>query len=79
MITAKRDTEEPNRAGNALALLESSSYVDPWKSEISAKINSGSADEVELIIQDLLMNQVDSWNSFRLKDINRRLDHHAND
>ena len=74
MITGKRDTEEFSRSGYALVLLESSGYVEPWKSEIASSINEGSADEVELIIQDLLLNQVDNWSSYRQKDINRRLD-----
>ena len=73
MITAKRDTEEPNRAGYALVLLESSGYVEPWKSEIMASINDSSTDEIELIIQDLLRNQVDRWSSYRQKDIDKRL------
>ena len=74
MITGKRDTEEFSRSGYALVLLESSGYIDPWKSEIASSISEGSADEVELIIQDLLLNQVDNWSSYRQKDINRRLD-----
>ena len=77
MITASRDEIEDSRAGYALALLESSGYTEPWKSEIAQDILDGSADEVELIIQDLLLNQVDRWNSNRLIDINRRLDQHG--
>lgn len=74
MITAKRDTEDNSgRSGYALVLLESSGYVDPWKSEIMSDINDSTPDEIELIIQDLLLNQVDSWKSFRQKDIDKRL------
>lgn len=74
MITAKRDTEEPTRAVYALSLLESSSYNELQKIEIINQIYAGSCDDVEKIIQDLLLNQVDNWTSYRLKDINRRLD-----
>jgi len=76
MITGSRDTEDFGRGGDALTLLESSGYVDPWKAEIADRINEGSPDEIELIIQDLLLNQVDRWNSFRNKDIQRRLNYH---
>ena len=76
MITGKRDTEDQDRVNEALFLLESSGYVDPWKAEIADRINEGSPDEIELIIQDLLLNQVDRWNSFRNKDIQRRLNYH---
>ena len=74
MITGKRDTEEFSRSGYALVLLESSGYVEPWKSEIASSINEGSADDVELIIQDLLLNQVDTWRNYRNIDIYRRID-----
>jgi len=74
LITGNRDTEDFGRAGDALALLESSGYVEPWKSDIASEILSGSPDEIELIIQDLLLNQVDRWSGYRLKDINRRID-----
>ena len=74
MLTARRDTVDEGRDGYALSLLESSGYVDPWKSEIAEQINSGSPDDIELLIQDLLLNQVDNWNNYRQKDINRRLD-----
>jgi len=73
MITGKRDTEDFGRGGDALTLLESSGYVDPWKSEIADRINEGSPDEIELIIQDLLLNQVDSWNGYRNIDIYKRM------
>ena len=73
MITGKRDTEDEGRVNEALSLLESSGYIDPWRSEIAEQINSGTPDDIELIIQDLLMNQVDRWTSFRNKDIQRRL------
>ena len=76
MITADREPIEESRGAYALALLESSGYVDPWKEEIAEEIRTGSADDVEVIIQDLLMNQVDTWDSNRLKDINRRLNRH---
>ena len=76
MITGSRDTEDFGRVYDALTLLESSGYVDPWKAEIADRINEGSPDEIELIIQDLLLNQVDRWNSFRNKDIQRRLNYH---
>ena len=79
MITGKRDTVEDSRAGYALALLESSGYEDPWKSEIASEINESSPDEIEIIIQDLLMNQIDYWSSYRQKDINRRLMRHERD
>jgi len=70
----KKDVEDFGRVSYALALLESSGYVDPWKSEIAHEINTSSPDDVDLIIEDLLLNQVDTWNAYRLKDINKRLD-----
>ena len=73
MITGQRDTPEDNRAGYAYMLLESSGYQDPWKQEIHDAIRAGSNDEIELIIQDLLLNQVDIWKSYRNKDIQNRL------
>ena len=73
MLTAKRDIEEFDRGIYAISLLESSSYDEPHKLSIIQNINISSADEIELIIQDLLLNQVDSWSNYRLKDINRRL------
>ena len=76
MIRADRDTQEDTRAGYAYSLLESSGYTEPWKYEISQEIGAGSADQVELIIQDLLMNQVDKWNSFTNKSINYRINQH---
>ena len=69
-----KDIEDEGRVGYALTLLESSGYVDPWKSEIASIITESSPDDIELIISDLLLNQVDRWDSYRLKDINRRLD-----
>ena len=74
MITADREPIEEGRGGYALALLESSGYEDPWKEEIAFNIINGTPDDIELIIADLLMNQVDTGDSNRLKDINRRLD-----
>ena len=74
MITADREPIEEGRGGYALALLESSGYEDPWKEEIANEILNSTPDEIDLIITDLLMNQVDTWDSNRLKDINRRLD-----
>ncbi len=74
MLTAKRDTIDEGRTGYALVLLESSGYTEPWKSSIALEINEGYPDDIELIIQDLLLNQVDLWNSYRNKDIQRRLD-----
>ncbi len=73
MLTAKRDTIDEGRGGYALLLLESSGYIEPWKSAIASEINDGTPDAIELIIQDLLLNQVDFWNSYRNKDIQRRL------
>lgn len=74
MITAGRDSVEEGRGGYALSLLESSGYIEPWKSSIADEINDGSVDEIDLIIEDLLLNQVDNWNNFRpRKDIDRRL------
>ena len=73
MIVSK-DVEDEGRWGYALSLLESSGYDEPWKSEIADSIREGSPDEIELIIQDLLLNQVDRYINYRLKDINRRLD-----
>ena len=73
MITAGRESIDEGRVGSALTLLESSGYVDPWKDEIAHHILTGSADEIELIIQDLLLNQPDRWNRFGNKDIQRRL------
>ena len=74
MITGSRDTEDSGRDGYAYYLLESSGYNDMEKSDINHKISNSSPDEIEEIIQDLLLNQVDTWNNYRLKDINRRLD-----
>ena len=74
MITANREPIDEGRGAYALALLESSGYEDPWKEEIAFNIVHGMADDIELIIEDLLMNQVETWDSDRLKDINRRLD-----
>ena len=74
MITAKRDTEDFGRVNEALVLLESSGYIDPWKAEIAEHISEGTPDDIELIIQDLLMNQVDKFTNYRNKDIQRRLD-----
>ena len=76
MITADREPIEESRGAYALALLESSGYTSPWSDEIAQEIAEGSADEVEMIIQDLLMNQTDTWDGYRLKDINRRLNRH---
>jgi len=73
MITAKRNIEEENKAGQAFVLLESSGYSELYKSDISSRILNGTADEIEIIVQDLLLNQVDKWSSYRQKDINRRL------
>ena len=74
MIRADREPIEEGRGAYALALLESSGYEDPWKEEIANEILNSTPDEIDLIITDLLMNQVDTWDSNRLKDINRRLD-----
>jgi len=74
MIIKKDIIDESGRDGYAYSLLESSGYVDPWKSEISDRISDGTPDDIELIIQDLLLNQVDKWSSYRNKDINRRID-----
>ena len=73
MITGSRDTVDESRSGYALILLDSSGYEDPWRADIANQITDGSPDEIELIIQDLLLNQVDSWNNYRQKDIQRRL------
>lgn len=73
MITAGRDIEDFGRANNALVLLESSGYDEPHRAAIGDQINAGTPDEIELIIQDLLMNQADTWRGFRNKDIQRRL------
>lgn len=78
MIIADQNTNS-DRVSYALALLESSGYDDPWRDEIAYEIIHGSPDEVDQLIEDLLMNQVDRWQSYRLKDINRRLDKHEND
>ena len=69
-----KDIEDFGRDGYAIFLLESSGYSDVWKAEIERQIFEGTPDDIEEIIQDLLLNQVDKWNNFRLKDINRRLD-----
>jgi len=73
-MIVKKDTEDYGRESFALFLLENSGYVDPWREEIANRIANSSPDEIELIIEDLYLNQVDKWSSFRLKDINRRLD-----
>ena len=77
MITASRDTEEDSRADYAFVLLESSGYSDAEQQIILEQINDSSADEIEAIIRDLLMNQVDRWNSYRQKDISYRLYRHG--
>ena len=75
MIIADQYTEDnSSRVNEALILLESSGYEDAWKEEIAYEIINGTPDEVDQIIEDLMINQVDTWNNFRLKDINRRLD-----
>lgn len=74
MIVNKDTPDESGRLWYAFGLLESSGYVDPWKSEIYDWISVGTPDDIEVIIDDLLLNQVDRWSSFRLKDINHRLD-----
>ena len=77
MITADREPIHEGRVNEALSLLESSGYEEPFRSEIAAEIMEATPDEIELYIQDLLLNQVDKWQSFRLKDINRRLNEHG--
>jgi len=72
MIVNKDTPDESGREGYAFYLLECSGYGDVWRDEIERRINEGY--NIEVIITDLLMNRVDSWNSYRLKDINRRLD-----
>lgn len=75
MITGSRDTEDGfSRDGYALYLLESSGYDEQWRELLSKEISEGSPDEIEIIIEDLLQNQIDTWNSYRQKDIKRRLD-----
>lgn len=74
MIINRDMKDDSGRDGYAYSLLESSSYEDPWKEEISYNISIGTPDDVEVIIQDLLLNQVDRWTSFRQKDIKKRLD-----
>ena len=69
-----KDIEDFDRGMEALALLESSGYDSPWSESIADEINSGSPDEIELIIEDLLLNQVDRWSNYRNKDIWRRVD-----
>jgi len=75
-LIINRDIEDSDRGMIALSLLESSGYDEPWRESIADEINSGSPDEIELIIEDLLLNQVDRQSSYRLKDINRRIDRH---
>lgn len=66
--------DDSGRESYAFSLLESSGYEDPWREEINYRITESTPDEIELIIEDLLLNQVDRQSSYRLKDINRRLD-----
>ncbi len=73
MITGKRDVIDEGRPNYALGLLESSGYDELLKAKIASEINEGTSDDIELIIQDLLLNQVDNWNNYRNKDIQRRL------
>jgi len=68
--------DDSGRISYALILLESSGYEDPWREDIQYRINEGTPDEIEMIIEDLLLNQVDRESSYRIKDINRRLDRH---
>ena len=56
IVTGKRSVDN-SRVGHALALLESSSYVDPWREELRESINGAGIDEIEAIIQELLVNQ----------------------
>ena len=74
MIINKDTPDDSGRIWEAFALLESSGYSEVWRGEIERRINEGTPDEIEVIIMDLLLNQVDRWEGFRLKDINRRLD-----
>ena len=73
MIITK-EIEDPGRDRYALSLLVSSGYSEVWQAEIERRIYEGTPDDIEEIIEDLLLNQVDNWNSYKLKDINRRLD-----
>lgn len=74
MIINKDTPDDTGRLWYAISLLESSGYSEVWRGEIERRINEGTPDEIEVVIEDLLLNQVDRWSSFRLKDINRRLD-----
>ena len=76
MIKADRHTEEGNRAGYAFSLLSSSGYSEPEQDIIANQISNGSSDEIEQVIEDLIMNHIDAWSSYRQKDINYRLNRH---
>lgn len=73
MITGSRDTEDFDRSGYAFYLLESSGYSDREKAYKTIEIANGSPDEIEVIIKDLELNRVDRWNTWRLYEINKRL------
>jgi len=74
VIINKDIPDESGRENYAFYLLNSSGYSDDVRSLIAEEIQDGTPDDIEIIIEDLLLNQVDRWSSFRLKDINRRLD-----
>lgn len=73
MIINKDTPDNSGRDIYAFYLLESSGYVDPWKSEIGVSISEGAPDDIEVIIKDLLLNQEDRWSSFTDKSIIRRI------
>ena len=62
------------RVSDALTLLESSGYEEARSEQIAFEISEATPDQIDIIIQDLLLNQVDTWRSFKNKDIQRRLD-----
>jgi hypothetical protein len=74
MILADDHTIEPEgRISYAIVLLEGSGYSEAEKENIYHRINNATPDQIEDIITNLELNRVDMWNSYRLKDINRRL------
>ena len=79
MITGKRDTHEDDRYAEVMMLLENSTFNDEQRGSIMSKFERG--EDVEAIIQNLLLNQLDGFDSghLRLKDINRRMDYHECD
>lgn len=80
MITATEHTNhEESRYNEASLLIESSTYDHDQRDQLYSELNNLTADGIDEMIENLLMNQLDRFDigSPRLKDINRKLDYHA--